>query len=70
MNEELKPCPLCGSAEIGILVKGVFNKKHIYCKNCYLELPGTYTREKAKEIWNTRPELKNTLRKGNRGDKR
>ena len=68
MSEELKPCPFCGSAEIGILVKG--DKKHIYCKDCYLELPGTYTREKAKEIWNTRPELEKALRKGNRGDEK
>lgn len=51
MNEELKPCPFCGSKNL--CLNGI-SLHWVRCNNCLAETGGQESDEKAIEQWNRR----------------
>lgn len=51
MDEELKPCPFCGSKEVNLMDDGVF---YVSCFNCSTDGPMSDTDRGAIKAWNTR----------------
>lgn len=53
MNEELKPCPFCGSKYIRILGGGN-TFPYVECSNCFVSTASELTRAEAIKNWNRR----------------
>jgi len=51
MSEELKPCPFCGSTNLGFLSLFAWE---VQCNLCLAEGPKADTREEAIAAWNRR----------------
>ena len=56
MNEELKPCPFCGSDDIDVTYTYVDDGLDYYaeCTDCYCRGAWEPTAEKARAAWNSR----------------
>ena len=55
-NEELKPCPFCGSPYIEI-DRTDEDFHAILCRRCWTQIVYTCSKNKAIEKWNTRPTI-------------
>jgi Lar family restriction alleviation protein len=53
MSDELKPCPFCGSANVGIHVFSTLTVS-VECKSCFSQ-GAVADAEPAIRLWNTRP---------------
>lgn len=66
MSTELKPCPFCGSSEVGCFGPGPEGDTYegecwIECSGCGLELTlGLETRDVTRTAWNTRTASRET----------
>lgn len=52
MKNKLRPCPFCGSTNVGDM------KGWVQCFNCNASGPDSYDKKKAAEAWNHRAEEK------------
>ncbi len=52
-DSDLKPCPFCGNKKPKFYVTGGYWK--IKCFECDVSIIGTWTKERAMELWNSRP---------------
>jgi hypothetical protein len=59
MNNELKPCPLCGCTPTFWESPKGFG---VMCKNCELFLPG-FSIDSVRELWNKRKSVDKTYEK-------
>lgn len=56
MNEELKPCPFCGSkVELNIIPHDSWSSFQVYCETCDDSFHTTEDKNKTIKLWNTRP---------------
>lgn len=51
MNEELKPCPFCGSDDMNVTVTDIFHA--VWCRDCGALVDND--EEDVAKLWNTRP---------------
>lgn len=55
MNEELKPCPFCGSDDVELEYDSFIDYCIIECRECGVERNRCWDEDDAIELWNTRP---------------
>ena len=53
MENELKPCPFCGSKYIGIIIP-IEKEYQVQCGDCYASASVEQTNKKAISVWNRR----------------
>lgn len=52
MENELKPCPFCGSKRVK--TQYLYFRPYIICEKCHAQIPCYNNYKQAKEAWNRR----------------
>lgn len=53
MDNQLKPCPHCGSTDLQVCWNGVCEDYYVRCYNCRMRGPEIYGGEAAADAWNS-----------------
>lgn len=56
MNNELEPCPFCGSNPVLEMDESWYWQHHVFCPECGVSTGYFDTAEEAKQVWNRREE--------------